>query len=104
MSAWGKSWGLAFGVAWGLVATPVPVPEQTAYYGGDHRSVHEKYEAIRKAHAAGIKIGICGQAPSNYRDFAEFLVREGIDSISLNPDSFVKTSSVIADAEAATSG
>ncbi|MCO4092928.1 MAG: phosphoenolpyruvate synthase, partial [Sphingorhabdus sp.] len=61
-------------------------------------------EAIRKAHAAGIKIGICGQAPSNYGDFAEFLVREGIDSISLNPDSFVKTSSVIADAEAATSG
>lgn len=58
-------------------------------------------EAIRKAHAAGIKIGICGQAPSNYPDFAEFLVREGIDSISLNPDSFVKTCSVIAAAEGA---
>ncbi len=58
-------------------------------------------EAIRKAHAAGIRIGICGQAPSNYPDFAEFLVREGIDSISLNPDSFVKTCSVIAAAEAA---
>ncbi|AIT78390.1 phosphoenolpyruvate synthase [Novosphingobium pentaromativorans] len=57
-------------------------------------------EAIRKAHGAGIKIGICGQAPSNYPDFAEFLVREGIDSISLNPDSFVKTCSVIAAAEA----
>ena len=49
MSAWGKSWGLAFGVAWGLVATPVPVQEQATYYGGDHKSVHEKYEAIRKA-------------------------------------------------------
>jgi len=61
-------------------------------------------KAIRKAHAAGIKIGICGQAPSNYGDFAEFLVREGIDSISLNPDSFVKTSSVIAGAEATASG
>jgi pyruvate,water dikinase len=61
-------------------------------------------EAICKAHTAGIKIGICGQAPSNYGDFAEFLVREGIDSISLNPDSFVKTSSVIAEAEAATLG
>jgi pyruvate,water dikinase len=58
-------------------------------------------EAIRKAHAAGIKVGICGQAPSNYPDFAEFLVREGIDSISLNPDSFVKTAGVIAAAEAA---
>ena len=56
-------------------------------------------EVIGKAHAAGIKIGICGQAPSNYPDFAEFLVREGIDSISLNPDSFAKTSAVIAAAE-----
>jgi pyruvate, water dikinase len=56
-------------------------------------------EAIAKAHKAGIKIGICGQAPSNYPEFAEFLVREGIDSISLNPDSFVKTCSVIAAAE-----
>src|SRR3546814_8409119 len=44
-------------------------------------------EAIRKAHEAGIKIGICGQAPSNYPEFARFLVGEGIDSISLNPDS-----------------
>ncbi len=58
-------------------------------------------EAIRKAHEAGIKVGICGQAPSNYPDFAEFLVREGIDSISLNPDSFVKTCAVIAAAEQA---
>jgi len=65
----------------------------------DPAVMHSIAEAIRKAHAAGIKIGICGQAPSNYPDFAEFLVREGIDSISLNPDSFVKTCSVIADAE-----
>ena len=57
-------------------------------------------EAIRKAHAAGIKIGICGQAPSNHPDFARFLVREGIDSISLNPDSFVRTVGEIAKAEA----
>ena len=57
-------------------------------------------EAIRKAHDAGIKIGICGQAPSNYPDFAAFLVREGIDSISLNPDSFVRTVGEIAKAEA----
>jgi len=57
-------------------------------------------EAIRKAHAAGIKIGICGQGPSNYPDFAAFLVREGIDSISLNPDSFLRTVAHIAAAEA----
>ncbi len=56
-------------------------------------------QAIDKAHAAGIKIGICGQAPSNYPDFAAFLVQEGIDSISLNPDSFLKTVSHISAAE-----
>jgi pyruvate, water dikinase len=46
---------------------------------------------IRAAKAAGRKIGICGQAPSDYPEFAEFLVREGIDSISLNPDAVVRT-------------
>ena len=56
-------------------------------------------EAIAKAHAAGIKIGICGQAPSNYPEFAAFLVEEGIDSISLNPDSFVATVRHVADVE-----
>lgn len=56
-------------------------------------------EAIHKAHEAGIKIGICGQGPSNYPDFAAFLVGEGIDSISLNPDSFLKTVRIIADTE-----
>lgn len=56
-------------------------------------------QAIEKAHAAGIKVGICGQAPSNYPDFAAFLVGEGIDSISLNPDSFLKTVTYIAAAE-----
>lgn len=56
-------------------------------------------EAIQKAHAAKIKIGICGQGPSNYPDFAAFLVEEGIDSISLNPDSFMKTVPYIATAE-----
>ena len=56
-------------------------------------------EAIAKAHAAGIKIGICGQGPSNQPDFAEFLVEQSIDSISLNPDSFVRTTHTIANAE-----
>lgn len=57
-------------------------------------------QAIGKAHANAIKIGICGQAPSDHLDFARFLVREGIDSISLNPDCFVATLQAVAAAEA----
>lgn len=56
-------------------------------------------EAIARAHAAGIKIGICGQAPSNYPEFAVFLVEQGIDSISLNPDSFVTAARHVAETE-----
>jgi pyruvate,water dikinase len=56
-------------------------------------------QVIHAAHAAGRKIGICGQAPSDYPDFARFLVAEGIDSISLNPDSVLKTMLAIADLE-----
>ena len=41
---------------------------------------------IKAAHARGRKIGICGQAPSDHPEFLRFLVEEGIDSISLNPD------------------
>jgi pyruvate,water dikinase len=54
---------------------------------------------ISQAKILGTKIGICGQAPSNYPDFAAFLVDEGIDSISLNPDSFVSTLKTVAEAE-----
>ena len=61
-------------------------------------------EAIRKAHAAGIRIGICGQAPSNHPEFAAMLVEEGIDSISLNPDSFVATLPSVARAELSARG
>jgi pyruvate,water dikinase len=60
-------------------------------------------QVIRAAHAAGRKIGICGQAPSDYPDFAQFLVAEGIDSISLNPDSVLKTMVAIVEAEKAMS-
>jgi pyruvate,water dikinase len=56
-------------------------------------------EAIAGAHKAGIKIGICGQAPSNYPEFAAYLVQCGIDSISLNPDSFIAAARGIAAAE-----
>ncbi len=56
-------------------------------------------QVIKAAQAAGRKIGICGQAPSDFPDFAEFLVREGIDSISLNPDTVLKTTLRIAKLE-----
>ncbi len=46
--------------------------------------------AIRKAKKAKVKIGLCGQAPSDYPEFAQFLVEEGIDSISFNPDALIK--------------
>ncbi len=60
-------------------------------------------QVIRTVHAnrPRRKIGICGQAPSDFPDFAEFLVGEGIDSISLNPDTVVKTRLRIAKKEAA---
>ena len=54
---------------------------------------------IADAHACGIKIGICGEAPSNDPKFATFLVQCGIDSMSLNPDSFVRTLKSVAAAE-----
>jgi pyruvate,water dikinase len=52
--------------------------------------------AIEGAKKYNRKIGICGQAPSDYPEFAEFLVELGIDSISLNPDSLLKTKLAIA--------
>jgi pyruvate,water dikinase len=56
--------------------------------------------AIRTARRCGRKIGICGQAPSDYPEFARFLVEEGIDSISLNPDAVIATRIAIAGIEA----
>ena len=52
-------------------------------------------EVIQDARRCGRKIGICGQAPSDYPEFAEFLVEQGIDSISLNPDTVMKTTMAI---------
>jgi pyruvate,water dikinase len=52
-------------------------------------------DVIRRARACGRKVGICGQAPSDYPEFARFLVRCGIDSISLNPDTVFKTTQEI---------
>ena len=60
---------------------------------------NERDEAVRRscaelisvAHRYGRKVGICGQAPSDYPEFATFLVEEGIDSLSLNPDAVLRT-------------
>ncbi|WP_259738012.1 phosphoenolpyruvate synthase [Synechococcus sp. CS-205] len=52
--------------------------------------------AIGTAHRCGRPIGLCGQAPSDYPEFARFLVKEGIDSISLNPDALIATRLAIA--------
>jgi pyruvate, water dikinase len=46
---------------------------------------------IQTAKSKGVKVGICGQGPSDFPDFAEFLVKQGIDSISVTPDSVLKT-------------
>jgi pyruvate,water dikinase len=54
---------------------------------------------IKTAHEVGVKVGICGQAPSDYPDFAAFLVEAGIDSISLNPDSIVSVKRRVAEEE-----
>jgi pyruvate,water dikinase len=56
-------------------------------------------DVIKRARACGRKIGICGQAPSDYPEFARFLVSCGIDSISLNPDTVLKTTRDIVEAE-----
>jgi pyruvate,water dikinase len=55
---------------------------------------------IDAAHRKGRKVGICGQAPSDFPEFAAFLVEQGIDSISLTPDSLLKTSERVLRAEA----
>ncbi len=56
-------------------------------------------DVIKVAHTHKRKVGICGQAPSDYPEFAEFLVQLGIDSISLNPDTVVETRRRIATVE-----
>ena len=63
----------------------------------------ERNEAVKKmismliktAKKHGVKVGICGQGPSDFPDFAEFLVDQGIDTISVTPDSVLKTMRVL---------
>ncbi len=67
----------------------------------------ERSEAVKRAvariiegaHEAGRHVGICGQAPSDYPEFAAFLVEKGIDSISLNPDALLRTLEAVVEAE-----
>jgi len=54
---------------------------------------------IQTAKESGVKIGICGQGPSDFPDFAQFLVDLGIDSISVTPDSVLKTTRAISEIE-----
>ncbi|MEZ0348913.1 MAG: phosphoenolpyruvate synthase [Thermus sp.] len=56
---------------------------------------------IEKAHARGKTVSICGQAPSDYPEFAAFLVEQGIDSLSLNPDALLRTVRKVAEVERA---
>ena len=56
-------------------------------------------QVIKAARTKGRKIGICGQAPSDYPEFAQFLVEQGIDSISLNPDAVLKTTTKMLEME-----
>jgi len=56
-------------------------------------------QLIKTAHKYKRKVGICGQGPSDFPDFAQFLVKEGIDSISLLPDTVIETTIKIAQAE-----
>ena len=57
--------------------------------------------AVEGCRRNGIHSGLCGQAPSDYPDMAEFLVRLGIDSMSLNPDTIVKTTRAVLELERA---
>ena len=56
-------------------------------------------QVIKIAKKKNRKIGICGQAPSDFPDFARFLVKQGIDTISLNPDTVIKTTLAILEEE-----
>jgi pyruvate,water dikinase len=59
------------------------------------------HSVIEAAHQAGAKVGLCGQAPSDHPEFAEFLVDCGIDSVSVSPDSFLAVKQRVAAREAA---
>ena len=75
--------------------------ERVAHLFDERRETVKRLAAmlIEKAHAKGKKVGICGQAPSDYPEFAAFLVERGIDSLSLNPDALLRTVREVAEVE-----
>lgn len=69
-------------------------------FSGSHPAVKWMIErAIKVANEKGIKVGLCGQEPSDHPEFARFLVESGIDAISVNPDSLVNVRMHVAEAE-----
>lgn len=81
-------WGLGENVVQGSVTPDEAVKRQIG-------------TLIEIAHQEGCKVGICGQAPSDHPEFAAFLVKAGIDSISLNPDSVIQVKERVAEVERA---
>jgi len=74
--------------------------ELTALFDEDDPAVKTAIKmAIFGAHKHGRPVGLCGQAPSDKPAFAAFLVEQGIDSISLMPDTVMKALVIVADAE-----
>jgi len=73
----------------------------------DSRYFDERDPAVRRAiahlikvaHENGVPVSICGQAPSVYPEFTEFLIRCGIDSVSVNPDVVIRTRKLVASIE-----
>ena len=68
----------------------IPLADQFGYNANSEALKRSISQLIKTAHEYGKKVGICGQAPSDYPDFLRFLVQEGIDSISLNFDTYAK--------------
>ncbi|CAH6420245.1 Phosphoenolpyruvate synthase [uncultured virus] len=76
----------------------------THLYNEQHPAVKKTIvRAITACKSCSTKIGICGQGPSDYPEFAQFLVENGIDSISVTPDALFRTINVISAVEAAAS-
>ncbi|MDP3741735.1 MAG: putative PEP-binding protein, partial [Candidatus Micrarchaeota archaeon] len=65
----------------------------------DEAIIRSIEKVIKTCHKFGVKVSICGQAPSVYPEFTEKLVEFGIDSISINPDVIEKTRRIVASSE-----